>query len=257
MHPSTDGYESRVFWWELVELGRKLLLVGYLALVSPGSILQLFIALVAALALVAIDVYVRPFDSLVKTTLSRTSGFALVLTLLGTLGLSLAAQLAHGLLTTGLMLVVLIVAGLVLVVAATCMLAAKLVTEARRPTFRLMANGEAPVLTLPPGHFLGFLSHTWGTGQDQAHTIVRQLQLLLPGVRIWLASAIEPCHLPFPCGPFTQLPPSIYRLDVDYLDDVSMLEQSVDDSQCLIIFLSKGCTTTADRTPDLHSLARA
>ena len=48
---STDGFETRVFWWELVELGRKLLLVGYLALVSPGSILQLFIALVAALAL--------------------------------------------------------------------------------------------------------------------------------------------------------------------------------------------------------------
>jgi hypothetical protein len=156
----SDGYEARAYWWELVELGRKLLLVGFMALVSPGSILQLFIGVVAAMCLFTIEIYVRPFDSHVKTFLSLTSGFALVLTLLGTLGLSLAALNLHSLLTTGLMLGVLIFAVLALVVAASCVLAAQLVAEARRPTMRLVATGEAPVLTLPEGRFLAFLSHT-------------------------------------------------------------------------------------------------
>ena len=46
-----------------------------------------------------------------------------------------------------------------------------------------------------------FLSHIWGTGQDQCAAIKRNLQLLLPGVSIFL--------------------------DVDNLDDVSQLEKHV------------------------------
>jgi hypothetical protein len=39
------------------------------------------------------------------------------------------------------------------------------------------------------------VSHTWSSGQDQAHTIVRQLQLLMPTIQIWLgALTSQPCR---------------------------------------------------------------
>ena len=34
------SYKTRLFWWELVEVARKLIITGFLALVYPGSFLQ-------------------------------------------------------------------------------------------------------------------------------------------------------------------------------------------------------------------------
>ena len=102
-----------------------------------------------------------------------------------------------------------------MLVASLTIIILKAVTAVTAPTLRLVATGRAPILELPSGcHFHGFISHAWGTGQDQTHTVVRQLQLLMPGVRIWL--------------------------DVDNLDDVGKLEESVADSATFIIFLSAG-----------------
>ena len=86
---------------------------------------------------------------------------------------------------------------------------------ATQPTLRLCATGAQPELTLARGcRYHTFVSHVWGTGQDQVHTLVRQLQLLLPGVRVWL--------------------------DVDSLTNVGALEESIRQSQTVIIFLSEG-----------------
>ena len=91
----------------------------------------------------------------------------------------------------------------------------KTATAVGAPTIRLVSSGRPPALELPPEcHYHGFFSHAWGTGQDQTHTCVRQLQQLLPGVRIWL--------------------------DVDCLDDVGRLEESVADSATFLVFLSAG-----------------
>ena len=60
------------------------------------------------------------------------------------------------------------------------------------------AGTSAPLLLLPPVNgkkvlllregerYHLFLSHVWSTGQDQCAVIKRQLQLLLPGVVIFL-----------------------------------------------------------------------
>lgn len=56
-----------------------------------------------------------------------------------------------------------------------------------RPTLRLRATGAEPKLTLPASKaHHAFMSHAWSTGQDASHVIVRQLQQLLPHIRIWL-----------------------------------------------------------------------
>ena len=93
--------------------------------------------------------------------------------------------------------------------------AAKTVGAIGAPELRLVSTGRTPSLRLPAeSSFHGFFSHAWGTGQDQVHTIVRRLQQLLPGVRIWL--------------------------DVDCVDDIGRLEESVADSATFLVFLSAG-----------------
>ena len=59
-----------------------------------------------------------------------------------------------------------------------------------------------------------FLSHIWGSGQDQCATIKRQLCLLMPGVSIFL--------------------------DVDDLESIDKLEEYVDATAVIMIFVSKG-----------------
>jgi hypothetical protein len=73
---------------------------------------------------------------------------------------------------------------------------------------------EPPVVLLGKGErYHLFLSHVWSTGQDQCAVIKRQLQLLMPGVIIFL--------------------------DVDDLQDISNLENYVRKSGVVLYFLSK------------------
>ena len=55
------------------------------------------------------------------------------------------------------------------------------------PILRDARTMEPPKLLLGEGHrYHLFLSHIWSTGQDQCAIIKRQLQLLLPGVIVFL-----------------------------------------------------------------------
>ena len=58
------------------------------------------------------------------------------------------------------------------------------------------------------------MSHIWGTGQDQCATIKRQLSLLLTGVSVFL--------------------------DVDDLEDIGALEEYIEKTAVIMIFVSKG-----------------
>ena len=85
---------------------------------------------------------------------------------------------------------------------------------------RLTSTGFEPSLQLTAGcSFHAFISHAWKTAQDQTHALVRSLQLLVPGILIWL--------------------------DVDQLEDVGKLDEAVEMSMAFIIFLSKGYFTCA------------
>ena len=64
------------------------------------------------------------------------------------------------------------------------------------------------------GRYHLFLSHIWSTGQDQCASIKQRLCLLLPGVQVFL--------------------------DVDDLEDIGALEEYVDATAVIMIFVSKG-----------------
>ena len=102
------------------------------------------------------------------------------------------------------------------------------VTAVTAPTMRFASSGLEPNLELPQDiSFHCFLSHAWSTGQDQTHTLARQLQLLIPDLKIWL--------------------------DVDKLNDVGALEKSVKESAVFIIFLSKGYFKSANCRRELYT----
>ncbi len=78
------------------------------------------------------------------------------------------------------------------------------------PKTKLISTGHAPNLELPEQcNYHVFVSHVWSTGQSKTHAIVRKMQLLLPGLKIWL--------------------------DVDELYDLSELESSVEDSAVFLL----------------------
>ena len=78
-----------------------------------------------------------------------------------------------------------------------------------------MSTKAPPDLPLAKGHrWHMFLSHIWGTGQDQCATIKRQLKIMLPGASVFL--------------------------DVDDLQSIDALEEYIESSAVITIFVSKG-----------------
>ena len=116
--------------------------------------------------------------------------------------------------------VLLVTGGMVASIVGSLILTAvvaaqQVVKAANKPTFRLLSTKAPPALPLAKGHkWHLFLSHIWGTGQDQCATIKRQLCLLLPGASIFL--------------------------DVDDLEDIGKLEEYVEATGVIMIFVSGG-----------------
>ncbi len=68
-------YEPRYFWWEVLEILKKLMLVGFMAVVVPGSVYQLVIAMMISLALLLLTAVAAPYRSDVHDFLALGSSF--------------------------------------------------------------------------------------------------------------------------------------------------------------------------------------
>ena len=112
-------------------------------------------------------------------------------------------------------------ASLIVIVLAMSMLVLTIIlivimtiSKMKEPKTVVRSTGQTPKLELPEGcHYHVFLSHVWSTGQAKTHAIVRKMQLLLPGLKVWL--------------------------DVDNLHNLSKLESSVEDSAVFLLYYSK------------------
>jgi hypothetical protein len=102
------------------------------------------------------------------------------------------------------------------------------IRRASRETIRLRATGLEPKLALPAERsFHTFMSHAWSTGQDTAHVIVRRVQTLLPTIRVWL--------------------------DVDCIEDVSSLAESVAQSSSMALLLTRGYFASKNCRKELYA----
>ena len=220
-------FEPAYYWWELLEAWKKLFLVGFAVLILPGTLQQLLVAFLFCLVFTLLVAIAMPFRHAADDYFAKAVGFALtaffffsVILKVGVLTEAVDDVLTQRLrdrfgynaafVTVGMFCVV--VGALAL---AATMAAKELVAAARLPVIKRVDTKAPPELQLRSGiHWHMFLSHIWGTGQDQCATIKRQLCLLLPGASIFL--------------------------DVDDLKDIGALEEYVEQTQVIMIFVSKG-----------------
>ena len=75
----TEEYDPAFFFWELLEVIKKLLLVGAMSIVMPGELNQLVIAFVIALCFLIMLMIAKPYKRPEDDVISLTAGFALVM----------------------------------------------------------------------------------------------------------------------------------------------------------------------------------
>ena len=237
----TRDYEPQYLWWELLEAWKKLFLVGFAVLLKQGSIEQLIVAFVFSTIFMLLVSVAMPFRSDDDDYFAKACGFGLstlfffcIISKVGAF-----AEAVDGVLTEHLrdsfgfdaavVAVGMLASVLVALLLVAAMAAHQLIKAANLPLLRFVATRAAPDLALSRDHsYHLFLSHIWSTGQDQCATIKRQLMLLLPGVSIFL--------------------------DVDDLESIDLLEDYIDASAVVMIFVSQGyfnsgnCLREVERT---------
>jgi hypothetical protein len=223
----TADYQKSFFAWELVEAWRKLFLVGFCNLFLPGTVLQLLIAFVFSLIGMLATAVASPFASIMDNYIAKVCAFGLVATFFFAVVIKvnvlteavddyLVGQLKDIFSFDIIVVTFGTLAALALALVATAAIAIQqLVSAVTSPVIKLRSTSGRPAL--PVGRFIVwhmFLSHIWSTGQDQCASIKRQLTLLLPGVSIFL--------------------------DVDDLESIDELEDYIEKSQVIMLFVSKG-----------------
>jgi len=238
-----------VYWWELVEMSRRLLLVGAYVVgpFHPGSTMQLALAALTCVIYLAIQMQMMPYRTHADNYLAAGCSLSLVVLFLTAIFYKFAMltqvkdlqdrmsqeqredfQLLSGPLTFVMIVSVvgtlILSAGLVLAQAgqhARELEQRRLAAKARR--LRYVKDDEevrAPDWTHEGGSLMAkryhntFLSHVWGTGQDQMRIVKQRLLEMIPDLDVFL--------------------------DVDDLEEIGDLQGYIERTHTVLIFCSKG-----------------
>ena len=192
-------FEPRSYWWEIVEVMKKLFLVGFAVLIKKDSLYQLTIALVFTLIHMLLMATYMPYRDIDNDYFALACNFGLTTVFffshelkVGVLTAAVQDVLSDSMqrrfnFSTAVLSKGLFVAVISALVVMTAAAAQQMLAAARVPTIRVLQTGSGPDLSLDKNQkWHIFLSHIWGTGQDQCAAIKRQLCLLLPGVSVFL-----------------------------------------------------------------------
>ena len=72
-------YDATAFYWELLEMLRKFLLVGVFLLIDPGSIMQISVATVVCAAYLMVQLQAKPYKNEANDYLAAASSFSLLM----------------------------------------------------------------------------------------------------------------------------------------------------------------------------------
>ena len=193
-------YEKTWYWWEALELARKLVLTGAVLLIPEESaFVRLVVAtLICSCYSVGLAV-VRPYKRLEDDVLAIATSLVLLLLFLGTnwttIFLAIEERYPNENVASDVMgfshLSTIVDAMLVLVTVALLLFLVGTIFAIRRfakvRTIRLVSSKHPPELSLATGHTWHlFNSHIWSTGQDAVAVIKSELMLLLPGIKVFL-----------------------------------------------------------------------
>mmetsp|Transcript_23187 Transcript_23187/g.71018 ORF Transcript_23187/g.71018 Transcript_23187/m.71018 type:complete len:1131 (+) Transcript_23187:1596-4988(+) len=235
----TRDYKPAYFWWDFVDLLRKLLLTGFV-LVVPERIafLRLVVALIFSVLFLVAQTVISPFKRYDNQLISLGLQMVISVLLLGSAFMYAYQRFEVALSNGGTVVqwqqgrlsplsdvfafesldqlaLVCLVAMAALAVALLGLAVHVALMEVNADQLKLRQTRAPPILSLPHNQrYHMFLSHVWSTGQDQVAVIKRQLSRMMPGIRIFL--------------------------DVDDLEDIGRLEEYVDRTMVVLIFLSRG-----------------
>jgi uncharacterized integral membrane protein len=199
-------YTPQFYWWDVLELLRKLSLTGFL-LLDPQqyTVLRLVAALLVSIGYLVLLLYASPYDRPTTALLAIGTNLTLTCTFIAALLIKVfvevprtAAHTVFGFssafpLTLHILVFnVGVLAALVLMLLTIGRQLQRDARAARARRLRLRANNEevrAP--SIPSGHFHVFLSHVWGTGQDQMRIIKQRLLEMIPACVSSLACALS------------------------------------------------------------------
>ena len=180
-------YQPEVCGWEVAELGKRLLLTGFVLLIDDSkSFMRLILAKLTSVGFLVLLLVFQPYrrkdhdliavsSQLILTVIFLAASYIKLFESADTaeiMGFDSAEQIVGMMLAFNLSMLL-----LVAIVMAQQFLIAR-----RLPTMRLQNTGLVPDLAQDSARWHVFLSHIWGSGQDQVAVMKRQLQLLLPGI---------------------------------------------------------------------------
>jgi len=241
-------FRPEAFWWELVEMMRRLVLVGLMVL-AEGKMVELLVATLLSVLFLLMQMRVQPYTSRSDNDLAAVASFALVVIFLcgsafqvqmWLTGLSdVQAQLSasqrdrfdvnQDVLTA---LILLAVIG-VLVLPCVLLLAQCLDERAKEQREALWVREgrlrykeghfEAQAPDIQDCHFHLFLSHVWSAGQSKSQDTVRIIKQRL----------------------LELVPALLVFLDIDDVDDVAELEDGgsagyIERSETMLVHCSDG-----------------
>jgi hypothetical protein len=216
-----QDYKPQYYWWEGLEIVRKLLLTGVLVQFKKGSLVQTIMAMVIIVVHLVLLALFKPYKKARDGAIALFVYAMLLAVFFASLLLSVKTALAEGHplrrgISATAVAIVLIFSVVSVLVAGVVVALDDICAVARYPTLQHKEDSRPVVFEhySDPARFHLFLSHVWSTGQDQVLSIKKELLLIVPSLQIWL--------------------------DVENLTNVDDLESCITNIDTTLMFLSAG-----------------
>ena len=221
-----EDYSPNMWYWDIVDLYRKIFLTGLIMFIDTeegsNKVVRLVIAAIVSVLYMGVLLAFHPYEQQGNNNFAFLTNFLLICCFILGIMLKLCAGDEGGGITeqvcsrfigknfNSINLSTLCVGlALGLLVISFGILSFLSYNRITAPSVKVVSTNQKPNLELPEDctHHV-FVSHIWSTGQAKTHAIARKLQLMVPGLQVWL--------------------------DVDELNDISKLEQCVDQSAAFV-----------------------
>jgi len=254
-------YDVRTFWWELMEMLRKFLLVGIFVIFDPGTILQIAVGTIVSAAYLMIQVQAAPYKHQFDDVLAQGSNFCLLMvffccviykydSLLSNSQFATSSDQVKQFVTPSLLLTVVLVLSifgslLVAILLVVIQFALEMRNMARLKRLKYAKSNELVVCSLlsDPEAFHLFLSYAWPTAQDRMCIVKQRFAEVLPSCRVFLD---VDAHISRRSGPRS-------TRESSQRDEQSTVRQ-IDSSGCILVF----CTASYfEKQASLEELYRS
>ncbi len=188
-------FEPHFFWWECVEMLRRLVLVGLMVL-AQGSIMQLVFGTLLSVVFLLFQVQAAPYAAMDDDFLASALNFGLVAIFLSSIAFKYdelirlddfdakmsIEQKDYYIVSQSLLVFIMTVGVLGAMILSFVLFLMQFTFEVRRQRHEALAakarrlrnkenNEMVQAPRLKEGHFHVFLSHVWASGQDQMRVV--------------------------------------------------------------------------------------